>query len=144
MRHLLESGAWLLVPGPGEEERGTDGVVASILFAGLVLLNGIYPGPTFGQAGEFADLIVALFLATGLVLSAVLHALPPGRRRARLGARIALTLIVLAFVVWFPVARLGLGVYGAVIAALLAVAFLYVNLFFNRHRALRSLEFPVD
>ena len=115
----------------------------SVVFAGLVLLSGVFPSNR-NQFGELVDLPVALFLVAVLLLSAVLHALPPGRRRARLGARVALTLAVVAFVAWFPVVKLDLGAYGAPVAALLAPAFLWFNHVVNRRRALRSLDPPMD
>ena len=144
MKRLLESGVWLLVPGPKEEERGIEAAVVSVVFAGLVLLNGIFPNSIFNRSSELADRPVILFLVAVLLLSALLHALPPGRCRARLGARVALTLAVIAFFVWFPVVRLDLGAYGALVAALLVLAFLWFSHVVNRRRALRSLDPPMD
>lgn len=144
MRGLLESAVWLLVPGPKEEDRGIGAAVASFLFAGLIALNGFSAGSTFNQFNELVDRPVVLFIVAILLLSGVLHALPPGRRRARLGARVALTLAIVAFVVWFPVVRLDLGAYGAPVAALLVLAFLWFNHAVNRRRALRSLSPPTD
>ena len=140
---MLESGLWLLVPGPKEEERGTEAAVVSVVFAGLVLLNGIFPNSIFNRSSELADRPVILFLVAVFLLSVVLHALPLCRRRARLGARVALTLAVVAFVVWFPVVRLDLGTYGALVAGLLVLAFLWFNHAVNSRRALRSLDPPM-
>ena len=142
MRRLLESGVWLLMPGPKEGERSTGAAVACVLFAGLVLLNGVSPGSIFNPFSRLAVRPVVPFLVAALLLSAVLNALPTGRRRARLGARVALTLAVFAFIVWFPVVRLDLGAYGALVAALLVLAFLWFNHAVNRRRALRSLAPP--
>ena len=149
MRHLVDNSLWLLMPGPREEERSTGSAVASLLLAGFFTLNAIF-FDSYGLIPDFVepsfgapvDRPAVLFFAVILLLFSVLHALPPHRSRARLGARIALTLAVLAFVVWFPLARM--GGYGASVAALLVLALLCTNHFFNRRRALRSLDPPMD
>ena len=149
MRHLLDNSLWLLMPGPREEERSTGSAVASLLLAVFFAFNviffdsyGLVPDfmePSFGAP---IDRPAVLFFVTILLLFSALHALPPHRSRARMGARVALTLTVLAFVVWFPLARM--GGYGAPVAALLVLTLLYTNHFFNRRRALRSLDPPMD
>lgn len=149
MRHLLENSVWLLMPGPREEERSTGSAVASLLLAVFFALNaiffdsyGIVPDfmePSFGAP---IDRPAVWFFVAILLLFSALHALPSHRSRARLGTRVSLTLAVLAFVVWFPLARM--GGYGALVAALLVLALLCANYFFNRRRALRSLEPPMD
>ena len=149
MRHLLDNSLWLLMPGPREEERSTGSAVASLLLAVFFAFNAIFfdsygfvpdfMEPSFGAP---VDRPAVLFFAAILLLLSALHALPPHRSRARLGARIALTLAVLAFVVWFPLARM--EAYGAPVAALLVLALLCANHFFNRRRALRSLDPPMD
>ena len=149
MRHLVDNSLWLLMPRPREEERSTGSAVASLLLAGFFTLNAIF-FDSYGLIPDFVepsfgapvDRPAVLFFAVILLLFSVLHALPPHRSRARLGARIALTLAVLAFVVWFPLARM--GGYGASVAALLVLALLCTNHFFNRRRALRSLDPPMD
>ena len=144
MRHLLESSVWLLVPGPKEEERGTEAALASLLFAGIFLLHGIFPNSSFNQFSGLINLAVIPFLVAVFLLSAFLHALPPGRRRARLGAQVLLTLAVVAFVAWFPITRLDLGAYGLPVVVLLVLTLLGANRFFNRRRALRSLDPPIE
>ena len=95
MRHLLDSSVWLLIPGPREEERSTGSAVASLLLAVFFVFNGIFfdsyglvPNfmePSFGAP---IDRPAVMFFAAILLLFSVLHALPPHRGRARLGARI--------------------------------------------------------
>lgn len=88
------------------------------------------------------DRPAVLFFAAILLLFSVFHALPPHRSGARLGVRVALTLAVLVFLVWFPIARM--GGYGTPVAALLVLTLLCANHFFNRRRALRSFDSPMD
>ena len=149
MRRLLEGGVWLLVPGPREEERSTGMAVGSLLLAAFFALHGVFFDyysfvPDFFEPsyGAPIDRPAVLFVAVILLLFSVLHALQPHRSLARLGARVALTLAILAFVVWFPLARL--GSYGTPVAALLALGFFCINQFVNRRRALRSLDPPTD
>ncbi len=42
MRHLLDNSLWLLVPGPGKEERSTGSAVGSLLLAVFFALNAIF------------------------------------------------------------------------------------------------------
>ena len=148
MKGLLESAVWLLVPGPREEERSHGMAVASLLLAAFFALHGLFldtyyfvpaVSPSYGAP---VDRPAVLLVAIILLSFSVLHALPAHRSGARLGFRIALTLAVLTFVVWFPLARI--GGYGAAVAALLVLALLCANHFFNRRRALRSLDPPTD
>ena len=123
--------------------------MASLLLAVFFAFNAIFfdsyglvpdlMEPSFGAP---VDRPAVLFFAAILLLFSILHGLPPHRRRVRLGARVALTLAVLAFAIWFPLARM--GEYGALVAALLVLALLCANHFFNRRRALRSFSPPTD
>ena len=148
MKRLLESGVWLLVPGPNVEERSLGMAGASLLLAAFFALHGLFlDTPYFAPAlspsyGAPVDRPAVLLVATILLLFSVLHALPSDRRRARLSCRAALTLAVLAFLIWFPLARI--EGYGVPVAALLVFALLCVNHYFNRRRALRLQDSPAD
>lgn len=142
VRSVLESAAWLLVPGPKEEGRGAEGTVTSLLFAGLIALNLLFPASPFRQFGGHQG--TGLVLVAVLLLSAVLHASPPGWRRARLGARVLLTLAAVAFVMWFGAASVGLGPLGVGASALLVLALFSFSYHVNVRRALRSLSPPTD
>ena len=138
----MQSAAWLLVPGPREEERGGEGVVVSLLLAGIVAFNVFYPGSIFRQFGGHYE--AGFSLVAALLLSAILHASPPGWRRFRLGVRVVLTLTVAAFVAWFATASIGFGLYGVGVAALLVLAFFSFSYYVNHRRALRLLSPPTD
>ena len=149
IRRLLESGVWLLVPGPKEEERSTGSAVVSLLLAAFFALQGVlfdYYGfvPDFFEPsyGAPVDRPAVLLAAAILLLFSVLYALPPHQCLARLCARVALTLAVLALIVWFPLARM--GSYGTLVAALLVLIFFCINHFVNRRRALGFLDPPTD
>ena len=141
-----------MAAGAGAQGRGAElrdgGCILAALTAFFALhglfLDTYYFAPVVcASYGAPVDRPAVLLVATVLLLFSVLHALPPHRSRARLGFRVALTLAVLAFVIRFPLVRIeGYGVVG--VAALLVLALLCANHSFDRRRALRSLDAPVD
>lgn len=91
----------------------------------------------------FSDALTAWAIGVAFVGAAALYVLPTNRHRARLGARVASTLSLLAVVPSFLLRFFDLGSNGgraaaAVTLGSIVLIFLGVNYFVNRRRARRS------
>ena len=133
-RHV---GWLLLTPGPREDLR----------WAGWVVVVGLPLWALFTALSLFAlyrgapNAPMLVFLGLGYAIQAVLHALPPRRRRIVLGVRAAITLSFVAGALSTPLTYpqpLREDSFPVWLAALLILFIFCMNYFVNLYRARRS------
>ncbi len=148
MKRVLRNAGWLLLfPEPSKEWPIRYGGWLYLLVGGVWVAIGFsylsYDSPLRSFLGVSSIALVAWAAGIVFVALAALQALPANRRRARLGARVVLTLGFLALVPSYLPRFFDLGPSGgrdaAVVVALSwMVLVLSINYFVNRRRACRS------
>ena len=137
MTSLLQHTGWLLLaPGPREDLRWVGWAVVGFSAGALITAWGLF--------GLYKGVFIApllLFLGPINAMQAVLHALPPRRRRVVLGVRAAITLSLLAGALSIPLTYprpLREDSFPVWAAGLLILFLFCSNYFVNRHRERRS------